>query len=125
MDVQWFSKSFEGVVTVYETNITLNTVASAHFKNAYRTLIGYDQKSHALIIKSISKDEVAMGLYKEDETHQISIKPSYGRINGKNIVRNITAVHPLDFSQTAFHKFQCEWHQQEKFLQVFLEREVL
>lgn len=124
MEIQWFSKNLPGIASIYETNITLNTVATNHFKNAYTTLIGFDPKSKTLIIKAISKDQVAMGLYKEDETHSIFIKPSYGRINGKNIIQNICAFVPLDFSDKKFYKYYCEWIQSEKLLKVYLEREV-
>ena len=44
MEIQWFSKNLQGVVTIYETNITLNTVASSYFKNAFATLIGFNKK---------------------------------------------------------------------------------
>lgn len=124
MDIKWFSKSMPGLASIYETNITLNTVASRHFKNAHTTLIGFDKRSNVLIIKAISRDQVAMGLYSADETHPISIKPSYGRINGKAIIRNISSFFPLDFTKKTFYKFLCEWDQKEKLLKVYLEREV-
>ncbi|MFA6627816.1 MAG: hypothetical protein WCQ80_02560 [Bacilli bacterium] len=124
MEIQWFSRNNHGVATIYETNITLNTVAANHFKNAYTTLIGFDDHQKALVIKAVNKDEQAMGLYSEEETHSISIKPSYGRINGKNIIRNLVRIFPLDFTSKPFHKFPCEWNQTEKMLKIFLEKEV-
>ncbi|MDD4211982.1 MAG: hypothetical protein PHY42_01080 [Bacilli bacterium] len=124
MEIQWFTRNNHGVATIYETNITLNTVAANHFKSAYTTLIGFDEAKKILVVKAISKDEQAMGLYSEDETHPISIKPSYGRINGKNIIRNLISIFPLDFSIKPFHKFPCEWDQTEKMLKIHLEREV-
>lgn len=124
MEIQWFTRANHGVATIYDTNITLNTVAANHFKSAFATLIGFDEKRKTLIIKAIKKDELAMGLYSADETHPISIKPSYGRINGKNIIRNLIAKFPLDFSTHPFYKFPCEWDQEEKLLRIFLEMEV-
>jgi hypothetical protein len=124
MEIQWFSKSNQGLATIYETNITLNTAASNHFKNAYTTLIGFEKKSKAIVIKAINKDEISLGLYNGMDTHPVSIKPSYGRINGKNIINNICSLYPLDFSDKAFHKFISEWDQEEKVLRIFLEREV-
>lgn len=124
MDVQWFSKNNKGIATIYETNITLNTIASNHFKNAYRTLIGYEEKSQSIVIKAINKEEILLGLYKDVETHTVSIKPSYGRINGKKIIQNLLEFHHLDFSTKPFHKFECEWDPKDRVLRIFLEREV-
>ncbi len=124
MEIQWFTRANQGIATIYDTNITLNTIAANHFKTAYATLIGYDEKQKVLVIKAIKKEELAMGLYSESETHPISIKPSYGRINGKNIIRNLMMRFPLDFAKRSFYKFPCEWDQEEKLLRVFLEKEV-
>ena len=74
MGIQWFSNTFEGVVTLYETNITLNTVASSHFTNTYLTLIGFDSSNNTLVIKSLNKEEATSGSYNEQELHPIAIK---------------------------------------------------
>ena len=34
MAITWFSKTLRGSISIYETNITINTVAAANFKNA-------------------------------------------------------------------------------------------
>ncbi len=123
MEIKWFSKNMQKVATIYETNITLNTVASSYFKDAYTTMIGYEKKSNSIIIKPVSKDELNLGLYKQSETHKISIKPSYGRINGKKIVENITTFHPLDFSLNNHYKYECEWDNNKNLLKIFLDKE--
>lgn len=125
MDIQWFSTSMQGIATIYETNITLNTVASNNFKKFYTTLVGYDHDSDSIIIKGITKEEITLGLYKGIDTHKISIKPSYGRINGKKIIENIISFHPLDFSEKKYYKFNCEWNQKDKLLIIHLDKEVL
>ena len=125
MDIQWFSTSMQGIATIYDTNITLNTVASSNFKTFYTALIGYEPESNAVVIKGITKEEIALGLYKGLDTYPISIKPSYGRINGKKIVDNIVSFFPLDFSKKNYYKFKCEWSQKERLLKIFLDREVL
>lgn len=124
MNIQWFSRNLPGMITIYETNITLNTVACSYFENTYSTLIGFDHESKTLIIKSITKSEVDEGSFKEQDLHPISIKPSYGRINGKGIINNLCRAFPLDFVSKKMHKFPCEWDDTKKFLKVYLEREV-
>ena len=90
MEIKWFSNSMDGFVTIYETNITLNKVAANNFINTYATLIGFNVEDTTLIIKSLSKEEAQNGFYKENDLHPISVKKTYGRVNGKNIIRNIS-----------------------------------
>ena len=124
MSITWFSKTLKGSISIYETNITINTVAEANFKNAYSTLVGFDTENKTLLIKAISKEEVDMGLYDEQELHPIAIKPSYGRINGKNIIKNICEFVPLDFKKQQFYKFYTNWNKEQRMLVVDLTKEV-
>lgn len=125
MGIQWFSNTFEGVVTLYETNITLNTVASSHFTNTYLTLIGFDSSNNTLVIKSLNKEEATSGSYNEQELHPIAIKKSYGRVSGKNIIRNLLKYFPLDFKTKSLHKFPCGWDDISKSLIVYLREEII
>ena len=70
MAITWFSKTLRGSISIYETNITINTVAAANFKNAYSTLVGFDTENKSLVIKAISKEEIDMGLYNETSQHR-------------------------------------------------------
>lgn len=124
MNVEWFTKEKEKIATIYETNITFNTVAATYFKNAYSTLIGYDLEERCLLIKPISKDEVAIRNLSDDDLHPMSIKPSYGRINGKSIIKKLLCFYPIDFSISKSHRFLCEWISSENLLKIYLEREV-
>ena len=124
MEIQWLSNSFKGIVSLYETNITLNTVAASNFENTYATMIGYSKKDNSLIIKSLNKEEATSGDYNKNDLHTISIKPSYGRINGKNIIRSIATFYPLDFSKKSMYKFNCTWDVASKSLIVDLNKEV-
>jgi len=124
MDIQWFSKNLQGVVTIYETNITLNKISSNYFKDSYKTLIGFDKVDNILLIKSLNKEESVLSKYNDGDLHRISLKPSYGRINGKGIIKNICNFFPLDFSSKNLYKFECEWDASHKYLKVYLEREV-
>ena len=124
MEIQWLSNSFKGIVSLYETNITLNTVAASNFENTYATMIGYSKKDNSLIIKSLNKEEATSGVYNKNDLHTISIKPSYGRINGKNIIRSIATFYPLDFSKKSMYKFNCTWDVASKSLIVDLNKEI-
>lgn len=109
MEIQWLSNGIKGSVSIYETNITLNTVAASFFENAFAVLVGVNKKDETLIIKSLNKEEATSGVYNKTELHQISIKQSYGRINGKNIIRGICSVFPLNFEVQKLYKYNCFW----------------
>jgi len=124
METQWFSKNLQGVVTIYETNITLNTVASSYFKNAFATLIGFNKKENILLIKALNKEEAKLGNYSSIDLHDISIKPSYGRINGKGLVKKICEFFSMDFEKQKLYKFPCSWDESNKYLKIYLEEEI-
>lgn len=125
MEIQWLSNGIKGSVTLYETNITLNTVSASYFENSFAVLVGVNVKDKTLIIKSLNKEEATSGIYKKTDLHQISIKPSYGRINGKNIIRGISSHFPLDFTNKKLYKFSCYWDVASKSLIINLKEEML
>lgn len=120
MEIQWFSKNINGVVSIYETNITLNTVASTHFEGAYKTIVGFNKLDTTLIIKRLNKEEVMSGAYNNYDLHDVAIKPSYGRINGKDLIKNITKHYPLDFTNKTLYKFDCSWDDTTRSLTIYL-----
>jgi hypothetical protein len=125
MQIEWFTNEKEKVATIYETNITFNTVASNYFKDSYSTLIGFDVENKSLLIKPVSKEEVIIRNLTSDDLHSMSIKPSYGRINGKNIIKKLCLYFPIDFSISKSHRYLCEWNSEENLLKIDLLREVL
>lgn len=124
MEIQWLSNTMQGTVSIYETNITLNKVASQYFIHSYATLIGYNSDDKTLIIKSLNKEDATSGLYNESDLHPISVKATYGRINGKNIVRNISSLFPLDFTIKSSYKYRGEWDEMSHSLIIYLKEEI-
>ena len=88
-------------------------------------MIGYNLEEDCLLIKPVSKDEVGTRNLSEDDLHPMSIKPSYGRINGKNIIKKLCQYFPIDFTINKSHRYTCEWNREENLLKVHLLREVL
>lgn len=124
MSVEWFTNEKEKYATIYESSITMNTVAANYFKNTYSTIIGFDKENNNLLIKPISKEEVDVRNISSDDLHSISIKPSFGRITGKNIIKKLILFFPIDFKNSKSHKYICEWSNEEKLLKILLEREI-
>ena len=124
MNVEWFTNEKDKIATIYETNITFNTVAANHFIDVYSTIIGFDTENNTLLIKPITKEEARTRNLSDMELHSVSIKPSYGRINGKSIIQKLCRYYPIDFSNVKSHRYFCEWSNNENLLKIFLTREV-
>ena len=124
MKIDWiYRKDDGGMVTFYETNITLNKIASTYFVDAYAVLIGIDRASNRLIIKNINKEEALRGDLDKNSIHHVATKPSYGRINGKKVVSEISELAHFDFSCGKIHKYEARWNPGEKMLIVDLKEE--
>ncbi|HHX78128.1 MAG TPA: hypothetical protein GX695_00030 [Acholeplasmataceae bacterium] len=124
MDIQWFSRKIEGTATIYETNITLNKTASRYFINTYAVLIGFDKDNKNIVIKALNIEEASLHKYNGLTLYKVSIKPTYGRINSKQLVTNIQKYYNFDFSEIKMYKFACSWNQEQKFLTIYLDKEV-
>lgn len=124
MNVEWFTNEKEKIATIYETNITFNTVAANYFKSAYSTIVGFNIEETRLLIKPVTKEEVNIRNLSEDSLHPMSIKPSYGRINGKSLIKKLCYYFPIDFTEQKAHRYFCEWNPTENLLEIDLKREV-
>ena len=50
-------------VTIYSTNLTLNTAACKHFENVQYVLLGVDKENNLLGIKPVDKTAIDEGIY--------------------------------------------------------------
>lgn len=124
MDIQWFSRKNEGTATIYETNITLNKSSSRYFVNTYAVLIGFDKDNKNVVVKALDKEEASLKIYKGLTLYKVSVKPTYGRISSKQLITNIQKHYNLDFEEIKMYKFACSWNQEQKFLTIYLDKEV-
>ncbi|MGN1181383.1 MAG: hypothetical protein ACI4SR_00130 [Faecalibacillus sp.] len=85
-------------VTIYSTNLTLNTAACKHFENVQYVLLGIDKENRLLGIKPVDKKAIDEGIYPSDQLHRISIGKSYGRISNKNFIENLAEEYHLDIN---------------------------
>ena len=87
-------------VTIYSTNLTLNTAACKHFENVQYVLLGVDKENNLLGIKPI---------YPSDQLHRISIGKSYGRVSNKNFIENLAREYHLDLSDKQGLKYPANF----------------
>lgn len=109
------------IVTIYETNITLNKAASTYFNHAYSVLLGIDDDTKQLGIKPVSKEEFERGDIPEEKLYKISARSSYARISNKSFVTDLSKQLGLDFEQNKLYKFSASWNDSEKVLVVDLQ----
>ena len=117
MNIKWFTKdNTNSAVTVYNNNITLSKQAVNFFEDAYAVAVGIDIDKKNLVIKKYSKDDIDQENSEHPDLHKISIKSSYGRINSKQLVNEISEKINLDFKKQASYKFAARWNTGSKML---------
>ena len=108
MGITWFSaKERLGQASFYDSNITLNIIASVPFDVAYRVQVGIDDDKN-IIIEPISKDRVVRGDLDEYSLLTIQMKKSYSRINSTSLMKNIASSLGIELSKTPI-KFDTKW----------------
>jgi hypothetical protein len=96
MSIQWFSKKeTEQIATIYDSNITLNKVASDYFKTAFSVMLGFDETSQHILIKPLDKDATRLGHIPEDQRNPISVWQSSARIANKAFISRLTSLTGL------------------------------
>ncbi len=115
MTIKWFSsKEKVGSASFYNTNITLNTIASVPFEYAYRVQVGMDEENN-VVIQPLPKDKVIRGDLDEYTIYQIAIKKTYSRISSTNLMRKISEVLGVEFNDKPV-KFETSWDDDENIL---------
>ena len=119
MSIQWIMINDEQLtVTLYDTNITLNKVSSSYFEDAFKVLVGLDLDNKLIAIKHLNKAEAQRGNIDKNHLMDIRIRPSYGRISSKKLMREIQKAFNLDFKKHL--KYKAKWDLNEKLLKIDL-----
>lgn len=108
-------------VTLYESNITLNSSAASYFENIRWVMIGLDLKNKKMAIKPIAKNKIDLNLVPLEQLHKISIGKGYGRISNKNIMNEVKEALQKDITGL---KFKATFNDKETFLEVDLNEEI-
>lgn len=124
MSVTWFNgEPKEIVVTITQTNLTVNKSGVQFFEFANQVMLGYDKDKDVILIRPLSKDDVLRGDIPEHTRYNISVNASYGRIANKAFINRISTVFELDFEEKGT-KFKAVWNKNTNILEVRL-KEVL
>ncbi len=122
MPIKWLNvASKEGTASLYNTNITLNTVASVPLEYAYRVQIGFDDNNN-VVIQPLNKEKVIRGDLDEYSLLKISQKKTYSRISSTRIMEQI-AEHLGIVLDNEPKKFKTIWDDNENVLVILTGKE--
>ena len=111
MNIEWFNKEQkESAVTIYYNNITLSKQATLLFSNAYEILAGINKDTNQLVFKKVMQEDVENRKYNQEDIYKLTVKPSYGRINSRQLINNICKYLNLDFTKKTSYKFDARWN---------------
>ena len=98
MSIEWINKEKNtNAVTIYINNITLSKQATSMFDNAIGVVVGFDTANKNIVIKKVTKDELEKKEINKDDIYELTIKPSFGRINNKKLIDQLAKHLDIDF----------------------------
>jgi hypothetical protein len=80
------------VVTLYNTNITLNNSAAAYFSDVRYATIGINRDLKQFVIKPVTKREVDLKIVQLEHLHKVSIGKGYARISNKIVCDELASI---------------------------------
>ncbi len=111
MSIEWINKEKNtNAVTIYINNITLSKQATSMFDNAIGVVVGFDTANKNIVIKKVTKDELEKKEINKDDIYELTIKPSFGRINNKKLIDQLAKHLDIDFQKQVSYKFSAVWN---------------
>ena len=124
MAVKWFSaREKNGTASFYNSNLTLNIVASVPFEYAYRVQVGIDDDKN-IVIQPLSKERVERGDLDEYAIQKISVKKTYARISSTSLMKSIGEALGVEFTDSPM-KYLTQWDEVENILTILTSKGVI
>ena len=113
--IKWFNvKERNGVASLYNNNITLNTTSMYPLDFAYKVQVGIDEDK-SILIKPLSKDVVESGVLDECCLLKLEIHKSFARISSALLMKQISEELGIALSKTPI-QFETKWDSVENVL---------
>ena len=111
MNIKWLKKETNNsAITIHNNNITLSKKASDLFIDSYGVLVGVDDESKLLILKKVTNEQIENKEVKKEQVYFLTRKPTYGRINSKQLINLLNEIFGFDFKTQPSYKFDAKWH---------------
>ena len=115
--IKWFNvKPRNGVATLYNNNITLNTVAMDPFEIAYKVQVGLSEEGN-IIIKPLTKAFVESGKLDENSLLKIEMRKSFARIASVSLMKQISEALNITLSKSPI-QYETTWDSVENILTI-------
>jgi len=115
--IKWFNvKARNGVATLYDNNITLNTTAMDPFEIAYKVQVGLSEEGN-IIIKPLTKAFVEKGKLDENSLLKIEMRKSFARIASVSLMKQIAQALNITLSKSPI-QYETTWDSVENILTI-------
>ena len=112
--IKWFNvKDRNGIASLYDNAITLNTIAMYPIQDAYRVQVGFDGNN--IIIKPLNKEVVESGVLDEFCLLKLDTHKSFARISSTILMKQIASEASITLSKKPI-KFETRWDSVENIL---------
>lgn len=117
MNIEWISQEKRNnAITIYNNNITFSKQAANCFVDAYGIAVGFDKENQNIVMKRVTKDDVNNKVFAKEDIYNLTMKPSFGRINNKKLIVELSKYIGLDFSKKQSYKFSAIYNTGTKML---------
>ena len=117
--ITWFNvKAKNGVASLYNNSITLNTTAMYPFEDAYRVQVGLDENRN-IVIQPLSKAVVESGDLDESCLLKLEQHKSFARISSTSLMKQIGEVLKITLSKVPV-QFETSWDPEKNVLTIIV-----
>lgn len=120
--IKWFNvKAKNGVASLYNNNITLNTTAMYPFESAYRVQVGMDDSGN-IVIQPLNKAIVESGDLDETCLLKLERHKSFARISSTSLMKQIGETLKITLSKSPV-QYETSWDSEENILTILVKEE--
>ena len=120
--IKWFNvKDRNGIASLYDNSITLNTIAMYPIQDAYRVQVGFDGSN--VVVKPLNKDVVESGVLDEFCLLKLDTHKSFARISSTLLMKQISQEIKVPLSKKPI-KYETRWDNVENVLIIDTNQEV-
>ena len=117
--IKWLNvKAKNGVASLYNNSITLNTTAMYPFESAYMIQVGIDDNGN-IVIQPLTKSVVESGALDESCLLKIEKHKSFARISSVALMKQIGEVLHLTLSKNPI-QYETSWDSEENILTILV-----
>ena len=117
--IKWLNvKAKNGVASLYNNSITLNTTAMYPFESAYMIQVGIDDNGN-IVIQPLTKSVVESGALDESCLLKIERHKSFARISSVALMKQIGEVLYITLSKNPI-QYETSWDSEENILTILV-----